>query len=116
MPSVEALAEFGWAFLSIALAAGAAAAHNRVFRRSRHVMVKGGIPPAEVSAADPSLPAAVIEAAVDIVAPGGQALRQLADAQAAGPGALRAGAPHGIVLEEARKVAKHGGSLESNQD
>jgi len=40
-----------------------------------------------MSAADPSLPAAVIEAAVDVVAPGGQALRQLADALAAGPGA-----------------------------
>jgi hypothetical protein len=48
---------------------------------------------AAVSAADPSLPAAVIEAAVNAVAPGGQALRQLADALAAGPGALRAGAP-----------------------
>jgi hypothetical protein len=35
----------------------------------------------------------VIEAAVDAVAPGGQALRQLADALAAGPAALRAGAP-----------------------
>ena len=46
-----------------------------------------------MSAADPSLPAAVIEAAVDAVAPGGQALRQLADALAADPGALRAGAP-----------------------
>ena len=34
---------------------------------------------AAVSAADPSLPGAVIEAAVDVVAPGGQALRQLAD-------------------------------------
>ena len=48
---------------------------------------------AAVSAADPSLPGAVIEAAVDVVAPGGQALRQLADALAADPGALTAGAP-----------------------
>ncbi len=40
------------------------------------------------SAADPSLPGAVIEAAVDAVAPGGQALRQLADALAADPAAL----------------------------
>ena len=48
---------------------------------------------AAVSAADPSLPAAVIAAAVDAVAPGGQALRQLADALAADPAALRAGAP-----------------------
>jgi hypothetical protein len=48
---------------------------------------------AAVSAADPSLPIAVIGAAVDVVAPGGQALRQLADALAADPGALRAGAP-----------------------
>jgi hypothetical protein len=46
-----------------------------------------------VSAADQSLPRAVIEAAVDAVAPGGQALRQLADALAAEPGALTAGAP-----------------------
>ena len=46
-----------------------------------------------VSAADPSLPGAVIEAAVDVVAPGGQALRQLADALAADPAALTAGAP-----------------------
>ena len=35
----------------------------------------------------------MIEAAVDAVAPGGQALRQLADALAADPAALRAGAP-----------------------
>ena len=48
---------------------------------------------AAVSAADRSLPAAVIEAAVDAVAPGGQALRQLADALAADPAALRSGAP-----------------------
>jgi len=46
-----------------------------------------------VSAADPSLPAAVIEAAVDAVAPGGQALRQLEDALAADPAVLTAGAP-----------------------
>lgn len=46
-----------------------------------------------MSAADQSLPGAVIEAAVDAVAPGGQALRQLADALAADPGALAAGAP-----------------------
>ena len=38
-------------------------------------------------------PGAVIEAAVNAVAPGGQALRQLADALAADPGALAAGAP-----------------------
>jgi hypothetical protein len=48
---------------------------------------------AAVSAADRSLPAAVIEAAVDAVAPGGQALRQLEDALAADPAALTAGAP-----------------------
>ena len=48
---------------------------------------------AAVSAADPSLPGAVIEAAVEAVAPAGQALRQLADALAADPGALAAGAP-----------------------
>ena len=48
---------------------------------------------AAVAAADPSLPAAVIEAAVDAAAPGGQALRQLADALAADPAALTAGAP-----------------------
>ncbi len=48
---------------------------------------------AAVWAADPSLPAAVIEAAVDAVAPGGQALRQLADALAADAAALTAGAP-----------------------
>ena len=48
---------------------------------------------AAVRAADRSLPAAVIEAAVDAVAPGGQALRQLADALAADPAALTAGAP-----------------------
>ena len=41
---------------------------------------------AAVAAADPSLPGAVIEAAVDAAAPGGQALRQLADALAADPG------------------------------
>ena len=35
----------------------------------------------------------MIEAAVDAVAPAGQALRQLADALAADPGALRLGAP-----------------------
>ena len=46
-----------------------------------------------MSAADQSLPRAVIEAAVDAVAPGGQALRQLADALAADPAALAAGAP-----------------------
>ena len=46
-----------------------------------------------MSAADQSLPGAVIEAAVDAVAPGGQALRQLADALAADRGALTAGAP-----------------------
>jgi len=46
-----------------------------------------------VSAADQSLPRTVIEAAVDAVAPGGQGLRQLADALAADPGALAAGAP-----------------------
>jgi hypothetical protein len=44
-------------------------------------------------AADSSLPRPVIEAAVDAVAPGGQALRQLALALAADPGALAAGAP-----------------------
>jgi hypothetical protein len=48
---------------------------------------------AAVAAAVPSLPGAVIEAAVDAAAPGGQALRQLADALAADPAALRAGAP-----------------------
>jgi hypothetical protein len=46
-----------------------------------------------VAAADPSLPRAVIAAAVDAAAPGGQALRQLADALAADPAALTAGAP-----------------------
>ena len=46
-----------------------------------------------MSAADQSLPAAVIRAAVDAVAPGGQALRQLEDALAADPGVLAAGAP-----------------------
>ena len=46
-----------------------------------------------MSAADRSLPGAVIEAAVDAVAPGGQALRQLEDALAADPAALRSGAP-----------------------
>ena len=46
-----------------------------------------------MSAADQSLPAAVIGAAVDAVAPGGQALRQLADALAADAGALASGAP-----------------------
>lgn len=45
------------------------------------------------AAADGSLPGPVIEAAVDAVAPGGQALRQLALALAADPGALAAGAP-----------------------
>ena len=48
---------------------------------------------AAVSAADPSLPGAVIAAAVDAAAPGGQALRHLADALAADPAALAAGAP-----------------------
>ncbi|MGD0247311.1 MAG: hypothetical protein ABSB59_44290 [Streptosporangiaceae bacterium] len=48
---------------------------------------------AAVAAVDPSLPAAVIEAAVDAAAPGGQALRNLADALTADPAALRAGAP-----------------------
>ena len=48
---------------------------------------------AAVAAADPSLPGAVIEAAVDAAAPGGQALRNLAGALAADPAALRAGAP-----------------------
>jgi hypothetical protein len=48
---------------------------------------------AAVSAAEQSLPRAVIEVAVDAVAPGGQALRQLADALAADPAALAAGAP-----------------------
>ena len=43
---------------------------------------------AAVSAADPSLPGAVIAAAVDAAAPGGQALRHLADALAADPAAL----------------------------
>ena len=46
-----------------------------------------------MSAADQSLPRAVIEAAVNAVASGGQALRQLADALAADPAALAAGAP-----------------------
>jgi hypothetical protein len=45
------------------------------------------------SAADGSLPRAVIEAAVEAVAPSGQALRQLALALAADPGALSRGAP-----------------------
>jgi hypothetical protein len=48
---------------------------------------------AAVATADPSLPRAVIEAAVDAAAPGGQALRQLADALATDPAALTAGAP-----------------------
>jgi len=48
---------------------------------------------AAVRAADRSWPAAVIEDAVDAVAPGGQALRRLADALAADPGALAAGTP-----------------------
>ena len=46
-----------------------------------------------MSAADQSLPRTAIEAAVDAVAPGGQGLRQLADALAADPGMLRHGAP-----------------------
>ena len=45
------------------------------------------------AAADSSLPRLVIEAAVDAVAPGGQALRQLALALSADPGALATGAP-----------------------
>lgn len=45
------------------------------------------------AAADASLPRPVIEAAVDAVAPGGQALRQLALALSAGPSALAKGAP-----------------------
>ncbi len=45
------------------------------------------------AAADSSLPRPVIEAAVDAVAPGGQALRQLALALSADPGALATGAP-----------------------
>src|SRR5436305_9441154 len=48
---------------------------------------------AAVAAADPSLPRAVIEAAVDAAVPGGQALRQLADALAADRAVLTAGAP-----------------------
>jgi hypothetical protein len=45
------------------------------------------------AAADRSLPRPVIEAAVEVVAPAGQALRQLAAALAADPGALSRGAP-----------------------
>ena len=45
------------------------------------------------AAADRSLPRPVIEAAVEAVAPAGQALRQLAAALAAGPDALSRGAP-----------------------
>ncbi|HUZ52010.1 MAG TPA: hypothetical protein VMU94_05725 [Streptosporangiaceae bacterium] len=45
------------------------------------------------AAADASLPRPVIEAAVGAVAPGGQALRQLALALSADPGALAKGAP-----------------------
>jgi hypothetical protein len=45
------------------------------------------------AAADSSLPRPVIEAAVEAVAPAGQALRQLALALAADPGALAKGAP-----------------------
>jgi hypothetical protein len=45
------------------------------------------------AAAEGSLPRAVIEAAVEAVAPAGQALRQLALALAADPAALSAGAP-----------------------
>jgi hypothetical protein len=45
------------------------------------------------AAAERSLPRAVIEAAVEAVAPAGQALRQLALALAADPAALSAGAP-----------------------
>jgi len=46
-----------------------------------------------VSAAETSLPRPVIEAAVDAAVPSGQALRQLAAALAADPGALARGAP-----------------------
>ncbi|MEP7024594.1 MAG: hypothetical protein ABJB47_12505 [Actinomycetota bacterium] len=46
-----------------------------------------------VAAAEGSLPRAVVEAAVDAVAPAGQALRHLAGALAADPDALRLGAP-----------------------
>jgi hypothetical protein len=46
-----------------------------------------------VAAADPSLPRAVIEAAIEAVAPAGMALHQLAAALAADPGALSRGAP-----------------------
>ena len=46
-----------------------------------------------MAAADPSLPRAVIEAAIEAVAPAGMALRQLAAALAADPGALSRGAP-----------------------
>jgi len=48
---------------------------------------------AAAAGVDPSLPRPVIEAAVDAAAPGGQALRQLADALAAGPATLKTGAP-----------------------
>jgi hypothetical protein len=66
---------------------------------------------AAVSAADPSLPAAVIEAAVDAVAPGGRALRQLADALAAEPGALRAGAPPAAGRLAAELIARGSATL-----
>ena len=46
-----------------------------------------------MAAADPSLPRAVIEAAIETVAPAGMALHQLAAALAADPGALSRGAP-----------------------
>lgn len=59
-----------------------------------------------VSAADRSLPRTVIEAAVDAVAPGGQALRQLALAMTADPGALAKGAPPAAGRLAAELIAR----------
>ena len=66
---------------------------------------------AAVAAADPSLPGTVIEAAVDAAAPGGQALRQLADALVADPAALTAGAPPVTGQLAAELVARGSATL-----
>ena len=63
------------------------------------------------AAAEGSLPRAVIEAAVEAVAPAGQALRQLALALAADPAALSLGAPPVAGRLAAELIARGSGTL-----
>ena len=62
-------------------------------------------------AADDSLPRPVIEAAVDAVAPSGQAVRHLSLALSADPGALAAGAPPAVGKLAAALIARGSAAL-----